>query len=75
VIESTLQKYYDGDLKRKKLAATLIKYDLTWHSSSWIFLYDNWYWQCRVFSQIPITTDTSNNRADYEYYRCIGTAL
>jgi len=24
---------------------------------------------------VPITTDTSNNRPDYEYYRCIGTAL
>jgi len=29
----------------------------------------------RLFSQISITTDTSNNRPDNEYYRCICTAL
>ena len=39
------------------------------------FLYDDRYRRCQLFSPIPIATDTSNNRPDYEYYRCIGTAL
>jgi len=38
-------------------------------------LYDDRYRRCQLFSPIPITTDTSNNRPDYEYYRCIRTAL
>ena len=45
------------------------------YPKNWIFLYDDRYRRCWLFSPIPITTDTSNNRPDYEYYRCIGTAL
>src|SRR6218665_3592215 len=36
-----------------------------------VFLYDNQY---RLFSPIPITTDTYKYRPDYKYYQCIGTA-
>jgi len=38
------------------------------------FLYDNRYRRCRLFSPVQITTDTSNNRPNHEYYRCIGNS-
>src|SRR6218665_2489815 len=57
---------------------------LTSHIEKFIYspkiknLYDDTqYRRCQLFLPIPIrpTTDCSNNRPDYTYGRCIGTAL